>query len=209
MSTDDVSQTPQPEGAKLHLGIAEQGKLYALEGDHGAALFYYRKAMQMSVEVGDPEVFFRHYLDCVMETLEHLGSYPEIVEFCDKALELYAENPPQDPLTLRDQAHIYQKLGVVQLKSGDGEAARRSFAEALAVLVDTDQQLPLAASLLRWLEMGMHLDSRRILAEQERNQYFTVRRETVDPERAVKLPDEMVQREIHAGAVTRGVHHGG
>jgi tetratricopeptide (TPR) repeat protein len=206
----EVNALPEdvPEGAMLHLGIAEQGKLYALDGDHPAALFYYRKAMQMSIAAGDPEVFFRHYLDCVMESLEHIGSYAEIVEYCEKALKIYEENPPQNELTLRDKAHLYEKLGVAKLKSGDVKAARRAFEDGLKVLAGSGQVMPLARSLERWLAQGLYIDVQRVLTEQERCHYFTVRPDSVDPARAVKLPDEMVQRGLHAGAFKTGVHHG-
>ena len=49
------------EGLKLHMGIAEQGKVYAVEGDHKLTLLYYRAAMNMSMQAKDPELFFRVY----------------------------------------------------------------------------------------------------------------------------------------------------
>jgi tetratricopeptide (TPR) repeat protein len=203
MTTTDLRHGEEaPEGARLHLGIAEQGKLYALEGDYAGALFYYRKAMQMSVEAGHPEVFFRHYLECVMESLEHMGAYPEIIEYCEKALGIYSETPPESEVALRDQAHIYQKLGVVCMKSGDSEGARRAFGQALAVLAGTEQTLPLTKTLLGWIERNMHFDPRRVVDEQEMVGYFTVRRDRVEPANAVKLPDEAMQRQ--AGAALGG-----
>jgi tetratricopeptide (TPR) repeat protein len=190
-----------PEGAKLHFGIAEQGKLYAVDGDHTAALFYYRKAMQMSVERGDPEVFFRHYLDCVMESLEHMGSYAEIIDYCQKAIEIYEETPPENPITLRDQAHIYQKLGAVRLKNGETAEARTALRAGLNLLEGTGQSMALASSLITWLDRGMSVSAERVQTEQDRSDYFTVRAETLEPERAIKLPDEMMHRGLHNGAL--------
>jgi tetratricopeptide (TPR) repeat protein len=158
--------------------------------------------MQMSVEAGHPEVFFRHYLECVMESLEHMAAYPEVIEYCEKALGIYAAAPPESDLALRDQAHIYQKLGVVYMKSGDSQGARRAFRQGLDVLAGTEQTLPLTETLLGWIERNMHFDPRRVLVEQEIAGYFTVRRDRVDPANAVKLPDEAMQRQ--AGAALGG-----
>ena len=39
--------------AALHMGIAEQGKVHALRGDHAVALLYYRHAIHMTVQTHD------------------------------------------------------------------------------------------------------------------------------------------------------------
>jgi tetratricopeptide (TPR) repeat protein len=180
------------ERLRLHLGIAEQGKLYALEGDHPRALFYYRWAMQMAVAAGDPEVFFRHYLECVVESLERMSAFAEVVDYCEKAIELHRKNPEPDPVALRDLAHLHQRLGIVRLKGGDRDGARESLRAALAVLAGSGQALPLAASLLRWVELGLHLDRSRIEAELEKARYFSVREEAVDRECAIRLPEAVL-----------------
>ncbi|MCP4699105.1 MAG: peptidylprolyl isomerase [Gammaproteobacteria bacterium] len=185
-----------PKGMKLHLGIAEQGKLYALEGNHQMALMYYRYAMHLAVQAKDPEIFFRHYLECVIETLEQTESYSEVLEYCDKAIAHYAsleeEQGPLDDLARRDLAHIHQRKGVVLLKSGRKEEARVPFRQALELLKTLKQELPLSKTLLRWLESGLHIEPRRILVEQERSKYFSIRADTVNPERAIKLPNEQI-----------------
>ena len=177
---------------RMHLGVAEQGKLYALEGNHPRALFYYRWAMQMVVTAGDPEVFFRHYLECVIESLEHMGSLDEVVEYCEKAIDLHRQNAEPDAVSLRDLAHLHQRLGVVRLKGGDRDGAREALRTAIGVLAGSGQRLTLAASLLRWLEMGLHLDPPRIAAELKQARYFSVREDTVDREGAVKLPEAVL-----------------
>ncbi len=188
----EAATAPPEEGRRLHMGIAEQGKVYALEGNHGRALFYYRHAMRLAVEAGDPEVFFRHYLECVIESLEQTGSFDEVLEYCDKALELYEKNPPADPVNLRDQASIYQRRGVVHLKRGDKDGARRAFEDALQALAGSGQKLPLASSLLDWLRRGLHVEPARVDAELRRADYFSVREENVDRSRAVLLPDSLI-----------------
>ncbi len=178
-----------PEGVKLHVGIAEQGKLYALQGGHSRALHYYRVAMRLAVEAGDPEVFFRHYLDCVMESLEHMGAYAEVIAYCDKAIALYEERPPPNEMAVLDLATIHLRRGVVLLKSGDKDEARAAFERAVAVTRAARLAMPLAQTLLRWLRASFHIDVARVVSEQRRARYFTVRPDTVDPSRAIVLAD--------------------
>lgn len=176
------------------MGVAEQGKLYALQGNHKLALQYYRAAMQMTVQAGDPEVFFRHYLECVIESLEQTESYPEVLEYCERVLQHYQLNPPPNPMAVMDLAHIYQRKGINLFKSGDREGAILALQEALnqakTIGKVTPKTLPLTQTLLQWLRSNLHIDKQRLLAEQNRQQYFSVRKDTVDPSMAVKLPDE-------------------
>jgi tetratricopeptide (TPR) repeat protein len=188
-----VAPTPEPElprGMRLHMGIAEQGKLYALAGDHARALHYYRMAIQLTVQAGDPEIFFRHYLECVMESLEQTSALAEVLAYCDKAIALYDERPPANPLATADLASIHQRRGAVLLKMGEPAEARAALRSALAVTSEIGRALALAQTLLRWLDAGYHIDPARVLAEQRRTEYFSVRRETVDAQRAVLLNDE-------------------
>ena len=121
-------------GARLHMGIAEQGKVYALAGKHALALQYYRHAIHMAVQAGDPEIFFRHYLECVMESLEQMGAHVEVLAYCEKAVAFYGEHPPTNLLEQRDLAHVYERQGAVLLKSGDKEGAAAAFEQALMAL---------------------------------------------------------------------------
>jgi tetratricopeptide (TPR) repeat protein len=169
----------------LHLGFAERGKLHALAGDHREALIHYRAAIRMAVEQGAPEVFFRHYMECSLESLELTGAYVEVLEYCDRALAHYAAHPPEHDVARRDLAHVHQRRGVCLFKLGEREAAREALGAALAVGVGS---LPLASALLNWLRSGWHCDAARIVAEQRRHTYFTVRADQVDPTRALDLP---------------------
>jgi len=180
------------EEIKLHMGLAEQGKIYALSGNHNMALTYYRQAIYMTVKEKDPEVFFRHYLECVMESLEHTGSYEEVLAYCDKAVEFYEDNPPPNPLAQIDLAHIYLRKGVALMKIGEKEEAMDALQQGMDVAKKVDQPLPLGQTLLRWLKTGMNVDVRRLLEEQKRHEYFSVRTDTVNRKMAVKLPDERI-----------------
>ncbi len=179
-------------GARLHMGIAEQGKVYALAGKHALALQYYRHAIHMAVQAGDPEIFFRHYLECVMESLEQMGAHAEVLAYCEKAIAFYGDQPPANLLAQRDLAHVYERQGSVLLKRGDKEGAARAFEAALREAERSGQTLPLAQTLLRWTRSGLHVDANRVLAEQRRTHYFSVRGDTVDAGRAIRLPDDQL-----------------
>lgn len=185
MTTVTPTVTPPRAPRHVHVGLTEQGKLHALAGDHRAALAHYREAMALAVRAGEPEVFFRHNLECSLESLELMAAYDEVLAYCDRALDLYRERPPAHDVAVRDLAHVHQRRGVVLLKRGDREAARVALGEAVAL---QPGGMPLSVALLRWLAANLHLDAARILAEQHRHQYFSVRRDTVAPARAISLP---------------------
>lgn len=177
-------------GDVLHHGIAEQGKLYSLEGDHLKALAYYREAMRLAVANRAPEVFFRHYLECSLESLELLGHLDDVLAYCQRAIDHYNENPPKNALARRDLASIHLRHGLVLLKAGDKEESRRSLERARQLSGDKPGTLPLGNAVLGWLRVGLHITPDRITAEQHRQGYFSVRRETVRPDKAIRLPDK-------------------
>lgn len=187
-----VTRAEQAGAPALHLGLAEQGKLYALTHEHELALAYYRQAIRMCVQAGDPEIFFRHYLECVLESLERMGAYAEVLDYCDKAIDLLATSEQPRELAPAELAHVYQRQGVIHLKSGNREAATQSLRKAVALAVDNGLCLPLSRTLIGWLDRGLQVDVRRIENEQQRTRYYSVREETVDKGRAVKLPNEQL-----------------
>ena len=67
----------------LHYRIAEKGKMHALDKNHKEALRHYREAMRLTQKQADSEVFFQHYGQCVMESLELSGAYDEVISFCE------------------------------------------------------------------------------------------------------------------------------
>lgn len=50
-----------------------------------------------------------------------------------------------------------------------------------------DHKLAPAKTLVGWLDRNLHSDATRIVAEQRRHGCFSVRRDTVDPSRAVTI----------------------
>jgi tetratricopeptide (TPR) repeat protein len=181
----------------MHMGLAEQGKLHALAAEHKLAMLYYREAIRMATSQGAPEVFFRHYLECLLESLERTGAWREVVVYCDRALEHHATLKPVDAeqaaFIRYDQAHLQQRRGAVLYKLGLNDAAREALQAAFSLARAGGFQLPLAEALYNWVVRGYRTDERRIVAEQERFQYFSVRPDTVDPSKAIRLPDTHLQ----------------
>ncbi len=172
----------------LHGGIAEYGKVCALRGDHVSALRHYREAMSMAVRQQAPEVVVRHYLECALESLEHMGAYGDVLAYCDRAIEHYRLHPPESALAHFDLASIHQRRGVVLLKQGDRDEAVRALDSACLTTRTVQAGLPLAETLLRWIRAQLTITADRIAAEQVRHHYCSVRPETVRPTRAVPLP---------------------
>jgi tetratricopeptide (TPR) repeat protein len=196
-----VSAPSEPTGGAgagrddaLHRGLAEQGKLHAIDGQHELALAHYREAMRLSVEADAPEVFFRHYLECSMESLELMGANEDVVRYCHKVAEHYAGVEPADELQARfvalDLAANAQRLGANLLRLGRTDEA----AEALVTAVDRARaagaELPLAELAQGWLARRLTVDGARLEAEQRRLGYFAVTPESVDRSIAVPLPTE-------------------
>lgn len=171
------------QAINLHLGIAEQGKIYALEGDHVAALAHYREAMRLAVNSGASEVFFRHYMESSLESLEQMEAYQEVRDYCERAIQHYEVTPPVTDVANLDLASIYQRLGVTLLKMDMPDESKEAFTRALAIA-----DIPLAKTVLGWLKASLHITKDRVYQEQVKHGYFAVNKESVDHFRAIKMP---------------------
>ena len=173
-------------GHHVHLGIAESGKTYALEGNHREALRHYREAIRVARQVKAPEVFFRHYTQCVLESLELSGSHSEVIGFCERADSFHASIDTGLAMHARDHGSILERLGINRLRAGDRDGATEALSAALERTGGSG--LPLAAAVLRMLQRGMTPDARRLLELQRRHHYFVVRQGYVDDARVRRLP---------------------
>ena len=81
---------PTRNAHEMHFAVAEYGKVMALQKNHTEALRHYREAIRMAVSIKAPEVFFRHYTQCVLESLELTGTYSDVIEFCENADRHYS-----------------------------------------------------------------------------------------------------------------------
>ena len=178
---------------EVHLSIAEAGKLHALKGNHKEALRHYREAMRLAVSSKAPEVFFRHYTQCVLESLELTNAYDEIIQFCNDAHQHYSGLKLNSSLHRRDHGSILERLGMVQLKKGANDEGRSAL--ELAQQIAGVGALPITDEVLGWLTRGFAVDATRLLQSQRRHNYFIVRAGKVDAARAkplttnIKIPD--------------------
>ena len=184
-----------PDRHRLHLGVAEAGKLLAMKGRHKEALNRYREALRLAHSARAPQLFGRHYLQCVLESLEHLADHEGVRELAGRAAAA-AETAGDTPFHRRDRAALLERVGVAQLKAGEKDAAEATFGEVI-VLVGAKAQ-PLSALLLDWMKRGFEISPGRLAEAQRSHAYWTVRPDTVDPARAIDMP-----------ATSREIFHGG
>jgi hypothetical protein len=170
----------------MHLSIAETGKLKALKSDHKGALKHYREALRLAVSSRAPEVFFRHYTQCVLESLELTGAYDEVLDYCINADAHYESLNLSSSLHRRDHGSILERQGLVELKKGDAEQGHKTLRKACAIA--GEKILPLSEEIINWLQRGFSLDVTRITTSQRKHDYFVVRADQVDRKRASTVP---------------------
>ena len=182
---------------RMHMGGAEAGKLLALRGRHRDALAKYREALQLAHGARAPQLFARHYLHCVLESLEHLGDHQRAADLAGTAAENSA-NPDPTPFQKRDRAHLLERQGVNLARAGDVAGARTVLAAAL----ELDAGLPLARALIDWTARGLAINPARLAQAQRKHGYWVVRADTVDAARVMASPLDSIQ------TPTRETHHG-
>jgi tetratricopeptide (TPR) repeat protein len=170
----------------LHLSVAEQGKLHLLDGRHVEALRHFREAIRIAVSARAPEIFFRHYTQCVLECLELSGDYEEIISFCRDADAHYQTIDKSEPLLAKDHGALLERMAVALLLSERREEAVEALGRALAVA--GEGALPLAETLAGWLSRGFAVTLPLLRDAQRRHKYFVVRRDSVDRRIARPLP---------------------
>lgn len=194
----DLVLGPVPEPARatgasqsvhiLHLSLAEHGKLCLLRHDFGEALRHFREAIRLCVSARAPDVFFRHYTQCVLEALEKAGDYGQVADYCRKADAHYGAAGLETALHRKDHGAILERLGIMELRQGrPGEAA---ITLARAVARAGGGVLPLAEQLAGWLRRGLATPADRLMQLQVRHGYYAVRDGTVNAGIARELPRE-------------------
>lgn len=136
--------------------------------------------MRLAVSSGAPEVFVRHYIEATMESLELMNEFGSVFAYCERAIEHYREHPPAHPVAWLDLASIHQRHASVLLKQGQVGPARVAFEQAIDIAARAPTRLPLAEALVSWLRRGLVVSPERVVAEQRRYRYFSVRPETVE-----------------------------
>ena len=173
--------------------LAEQGKIHALKGDHAVALVYYRIAMQQSQGTdAESRLLSRYFAECALESFEHMHDYQSVIDYCDRSLDHYANNPPESMIAAKDLAHILQRKAVALVKSSQKEGATPLLDKAKSLAKQYGFALPVADTLHNWLRSALHFDTRRLEGLLQQKSYYAISEKTVDPSRAAPLPPKIL-----------------
>lgn len=170
----------------LHYRIAERGKMHALDKNYKEALRHYKEAMKMSQQEKDSELFFQHYSQCVMESLELSGAHDQVIEFCEN-YRAFLQEKEQDVLVRKHNAYVSERQAIQHILREEQE-------EAKALLQDIQKDLgrgkqPITDELLGWLQRGYKVNKDQLTRLQKKHNYFIVRKESVNPKIAMDLPE--------------------
>lgn len=185
------SQSQSIKGhVKIHVGLAEQGKIHAVAEEYEKALTYYRKAIEMTLigEDTTTTIYTRYYVLCLLEALELNGSYTSVLQYCQRVLSTIEEGT--ESVEPEQVADVWQRNGVVLLKMGRREEGVASLKKAIEAASKVEAEMPLAQALLFMANSGLTLDLKRISAEQKRLGYFiSIRKDRIDLSIAIQLPE--------------------
>lgn len=175
----------------LHFGVAEKGKVFALQGNHKEALRHYKEALRMCQSLPNADLFFQHYSLCAMESLELMGSYNEVIGFCDRCLEFLEskEKLEGNPVFEKYFASILERKGIQHLLLDEKQDA----VEIFKVVQERvgKSQMPVTNELLNWALRGYSITPAQIRDVQKKHKYFSVRKENVNEKIAVELPQNI------------------
>jgi tetratricopeptide (TPR) repeat protein len=174
----------------LCLGIAEQGKILALNGNHEQALRHYREALRIAMSCSFNEIFFHHCSQCIMESLELSGGHELVADYCIRAEDHYAAIENSDDIIRRQRGANLERLAASRLLSGNIDEAKALFATAIETA--GKGALPLCEEVLSWMRRGLNVGAPQLRSAQQRHKYFVVRKDLVDARIAVELPSEVV-----------------
>lgn len=171
----------------FHLGIAEKGKLFAVSGNYREALRYYKEAIKLTENQENGALFFQHYIQCVMEAMELMGSYDEVISYCEKFLGLLHEQIADEQLRKKYIAEVQQRIAIQYLLKEDKAAAK----ELLLIIQAAvgKGKLALSDELLNWILRGYTISKKQIVELQNKYKYFIVSKEKLKPELAIELPE--------------------
>ena len=177
------------ENINLHFNIAEQGKLLAIQGNHKEALRHYKEALRMSQKVPQADIFFQHYSQCAMESLEKMESYHEVINFCDKCIDFMETKKDlrDQPIFMKYLASLWERKGIQHLFLQENQEGIEAFEEAIATI--KPHKLPLTQELHNWCKRGYTITKQQIESLLKKHQYYSVRKEKVNSQLAVELPE--------------------
>jgi tetratricopeptide (TPR) repeat protein len=184
----------------LCLGLAEQGKIYALARNHADALRHYREALRMArgfagggvagQGIAGGDVFFLYVTQCIMESLELSGALPELADYCAQLEAHFAALPPhliaKDPAIARIRMGNVERHGLALLQMGEEAEAAAMLGRALALAAPAD--LPVAKRVKQWLDRRFQVDVKQLRKLQSAHGYFMVRADSLRADIAVRIP---------------------
>jgi tetratricopeptide (TPR) repeat protein len=174
------------ERIPVHLRLAEKGKMFSLAGDHGEALRYYREALKLATQQNAAEIFSLHYTQCAMESLELMGEFTLVKEYCTEFCNNLDKNGCSTAIAQKHYASLLERKGVQHLFLGENEEAKTAFAEAQEKTGKGKQAL--TDELLNWIQRGYRIQPLQIRQLQDRHRYFSVRKDKLNPVIAIDLP---------------------
>ncbi len=170
----------------LHVRIAERGKMHALDKNYKEALRHYKEALRIVQSQKDSELFFQHYSQCVMESLEQSGANNEVISFCENYRAFLKEKETND-LVDKHNAFVCERQAIQHLLKEETDMALDLLLEAKTSLKKHKQ--PITEQLLNWLQRGYSINKKQILGLQKKHNYFIVRQELINPDIAMDLPE--------------------
>lgn len=170
----------------LHLGIAEKGKMYAVAANYKEALRHYKEAIKMTQNQANGELFFQHYMQCTMEALELMKAYDDVINYCEKFLDLLAAQT-QNELIAKYIAEVEQRMAIQYLLKGDKDEAKPILQKAQKAI--GVGKLKMVDELLNWIIRGYAIAPKQIAELQKKHKYFIVSKENLKPEIAIELPE--------------------
>ncbi|WGH74242.1 hypothetical protein P8625_08930 [Tenacibaculum tangerinum] len=170
----------------LHYRIAERGKMHALDKNYTEALRHYKEALKLTQKQQDSELFFQHYSQCVMESLELSGAHDQVISFCEN-YRSFLEEKQQDVLVRKHKAFVSERQAIQHILKGEQEEAKTLLLEVQKDLGKGKQ--PITDELLNWLLRGYQVNANQLKRLQQKHNYFIVRKESVNPKIAMDLPE--------------------
>jgi len=170
----------------LHYRIAERGKMYALDKNYTEALRHYKEALKLTQKQQDSELFFQHYSQCVMESLELSGAHDQVISFCEN-YRTFLDEKEQDVLVRKHKAFVSERQAIQHILRGEQDEAKGLLLEVQKDLGKGKQ--PITDELLNWLLRGYQVNASQLKRLQQKHNYFIVRKESVNPKIAMDLPE--------------------
>jgi hypothetical protein len=108
-----------------------------------------------------------------------MGEYAAVLEYCERAISHYESNPPINKMAVWDLASTYQRKAVVLVKVSRLKDADSALTRALSLADSVGIKLELSLLLRSWIARSLTITPERVLTEQRRLRYFSVRNDTI------------------------------